>query len=333
MISLLRKYSTNLALTIVGLVIIGFFFAGVSTVNAQSACPQSSFGVYVNHEVCQPAGPPPEGRDGLFICWAVGITGEINGVCNAGCCQVATYTQAPTSIFGGSLGGGFIEGVAQGVVVQTAVGFINNLISGGLGGGSYSGSGGSQYGYVDDVNTFLDITDDYGNNDNSNGFNLNFDPDNSSNNTSSNGLTYGNNDSSNNTSGGTQSGGSNTQTTQSGDSITTSYESLDRGNNSGVVNTEFGQELLDNLDNPDYTSGLSLADLERAAEEARRREALLNEQNANGEDITDYRNSAISQSGGANDSLADSYYDSLSEEEKLSWWQRFLLFISQAVGL
>ena len=72
---------------------------------------------------------------------------------------------------------------------------------------------------------------------NSNGFNLNFDPDNSSNNTSSNGLTYGNNDSSNNTSGGTQSGGSNTQTTQSGDSITTSYESLDRGNNSGVVNT------------------------------------------------------------------------------------------------
>ena len=73
--------------------------------------------------------------------------------------------------------------------------------------------------------------------------------------------------------------------------------------------------------------------MERAAEEARRREALLNEQNANGEDITDYRNSAISQSGGANDSLADSYYDSLSEEEKLSWWQRFLLFISQAVGL
>ncbi|QSH39159.1 hypothetical protein JXR01_02530 [Candidatus Kaiserbacteria bacterium] len=336
--SLLRTHKMNLTLSFIALLVFGYFFVGVSFTNAQSACPQSSFGVYINHEVCQPAGPPPKGRDGLFICWATGITGgAVNGVCTAGCCQVSTYTPAPTGIFGGSLGGGFIEGVAQGIVVQTAVGFINNLISGGIGTDSYSGSGGTQYDYIDDVSTFLDVTDDYGANNNDNGFNLDFGDDNSddSSNTDSIFTILDRENPTTNTTGGASPATNNTRNTQTGDSVTTSYQSLDGGSsNSSGGNTEFGQELLDNLDDPAYTSGLSLAELERAAEEARRREALLNEQNAGTGDIGDYRSSNVSQSGTDADLLAEGYYDSLgTEEERLAWWRRILMLIADTLGL
>lgn len=312
-----------------------YFLGVVTIVDAQTNCPAPAGAVYVNHEACIPPGwppYPPNGKNGQ-PCEAIAPSGQyIQGICTWGCCEVVAYTSA-SSIFGGSLGGGFLEGIAEGIVVQTAVGFITNLIGGGLGTDSYSGGSGSQYGYIDDVETFLTVTDDYGNNSN-NGFNLEFGTDNTNSNTNNNkGLTYS---TATNTGTKTTSTGNskNAQTTNPGDSVTTSYESLGGGSNTtGGGNTAFGNELLNSPSSAYSNSSLSLADLERSAEDARRREALLNEKNANDTgNISDYRSSGISQSG-SNNSLSDGYYDSLGNDTKLSWWQRFIIFVTNTLGL
>tara|TARA_B100000745_G_scaffold265317_1_gene190318 strand:+ start:84 stop:1085 length:1002 start_codon:yes stop_codon:yes gene_type:complete len=330
--SVLQTNKVNPALLFSAALVVGYFFVGVSFVRAQVVCGEPPPGaLIVTHQVCA-AVPQSNGSP----CQVIGAPG-IAGMCMNGCCQVVAYTPPP-SIFGGALGGGFIEGVAQGVVVQTAVGFINNLISGGLGTGAYSGSSGTQYDYIDGATTFLDTIDDYGTNNNDTGFNLDFGDDNSDNaNTTGSPFTILDRDNPNtNVTGGASSVPNNNENTQEpeGDSVTTSYQSLDGGvNNSDRRTTEFGQEFLDNLDDPAYSSGLSLAELERAAEEARRREALLNEQNAVSGNIGDYRSSNVSQSGLNGDSLADGYYDSLgTDEERLAWWRRILILIGEALG-
>jgi hypothetical protein len=317
-----------------------YFFAGVSFVRAQVVCGEPPPGaLIVTHQACQPPGPQSKGGRDFMPCTVNGLVAgqQVTGQCFAGCCRVVAYTPPP-SIFGGALGGGFIEGVAQGVVVQTAVGFINNLISSGLGTDAYSGSSGTQYDYIDGATTFLDTIDDYGTVNNDTGFNLDFGDDNSddSRNTDSIFTILDRENPTTNTTGGDSSATNNNTNTQARDSVTTSYQSLDGDPDisSESENTAFGEELLDNMNDPAYTSGLSLAELERAAEEARRREALLNEQNAATGNIGDYRSSNVAQSGSDADVLADGYYDSLgTEEERLAWWKRILMLIAETLGL
>ncbi len=348
------KYATTfraLALGLVVLFALEFFFGGglhavrtafesaqTKAQLAQAAggggstdtCGTPPGAVFVNHQICNPPGPPSNGGHDTYYCHARLPDGLIlDGSCMAGCCRMTNYTPYG-SVFGGG-GGTLGERIVEGIVVQTAVGALQSLFSGmtggSYGGGGYYGGGSPQY--IDDIDTYLDY--ETGKEDNTNKPDLGFD-DEPNDNTNNNGsLTYGSGDS------GTSwyqnivnaVTGKNTKNT---DSVSTTYEQTSGTGSTGSGSVGVGAGSSNGSSVGAGVDGtLSLADLERAAEEARRREALLNEQNGTG--VGDYRDSNVSLSGGRNNDLASDYYASLEEGTTLSWWQRLLLFLSGLVGV
>ena len=197
----------------------------------------------------------------------------------------------------------------------------------GSGGGGYYGGGSPQY--IDDISTYLDY--EVGREENANKPNLGFDNETNTNTNTNNPLTYGSGDS-----GSWYENIVNAVTgkkAKDSDSVSTTYEPTGSAGGSGSGASGSGTTVT--TDGSSIGSGvdgtLSLADLERAAEEARRREALLNEQS--GTRVGDYRDSNVSLSGNRNNDLARDYYASLEEGTALSWWQRLMLFLGGLVGV
>ena len=310
----MKNHYKKLIFTGVSVLFLGFF-SSVSVANAQSCGEVPQGALIVTHLVCQPS-PEKDGRP----CEVSGIVDgqQIVGMCTAGCCKVVAYTPS-LDIFSSLGGGGFWSQLGTGLLISGAQSLLGQLF-GDLGGTTGS-TGGIQYriedtpGYLSSIDTGSDLyLDD---------FNLVFE-DNTDIVTTP--LTYTN----------TVSGTTllpiqvdttpvvviptNPTVTVDSTNVTPSYTE---------VVTTTPEEFFD-FSSTDYTAvdnRLSLADLEREAEEARRREALLNEQRGitNLGDIGDYRSSNINR-GGTTEEVTE-------EEEKLSWWQALVLLIGYTFGL
>lgn len=278
-----KKEFRALLLLLITVLILEFFFGGVSVrlktaysdiANRQVAaigdpnakCSSSVAGipsladVGLIHQICNPPGPPPKGRDG-FTCTYVGAGlgptdlpkgHKITGQCKLGCCTAMNYTPAGTAVsnfgsrFLGTLGNSLVTSVVSGTVSQ----LVGALFSGGGSGGSYSSGTGIEFRDQNDEASYLEFSNTpLGEEAN---LNLAFGGSTSEDNTTP--LTYGtggnNNAAADNSGeGGT---GNSSDSEASGDSVTTRYESLKNGTvggGDGVAplpgEDEFDQDFLE----------------------------------------------------------------------------------------
>jgi len=343
----MRYSEQNIANLVTFLVVVSllFFFtgavvsadAGGASAAGDARCGQTPGVIKVTHDRCTPPGPISNGGHDTYFCNAQDLSSGqiISGTCMAGCCQLTGYTPS-SSVFSGSSAGGttdsYIKTITTGIIVQTAMGAINSLFTS-ISGGGTSGSYDSGYSYTNG-NSYLDYTDNgTTGTDDSSGFNLSFgtgDTTNSNNSNTNGILTYGNTNGSVNSA--TNDDNSGTKSNSAQDSVTTSYEATGSSGISGSLVGGSGSQSGVTVE----TSGngrLSLADLEKAAEEARRREALLNEQNGYTGGIQDYRTSSVARLDANGNSLEGAYYGDQPQAEKKSWWQLFLEKLAALFGV
>ncbi len=252
---------------------------------------------------CKPPGPPGwpiYGRDGT-ACTPIGTTGgTITGVCFAGKCRAVGFTTGGNALnmFTNSL----IQGATQSITQQ----LLGGLFGGGYGGdyptpedyefegdfldfGTTTPSGDLDLDFVfDDTSTDLDYTT------NTVTETFVFNPDD-----------YG----------------------RPEVAVVSVPNSVPGDNLNGYVTpitglSQFEIDLASSSFNtdayPDTRGGISLADLERDAAEARAREALLNERNGISNNLLDYRSSNV---GGYNPLSGGEVQE---EEDEKTWWQKIL---------
>lgn len=273
--------------------------------------------------ICMPPGPKtpanPGGMDGL-PCAAVGAGPGlfIAGICHAGQCRATSFTSAMGAF------GNFLNGVAGNVLKGAATQLISGLLSGG-GGGGYStpsyGYGTTSTSTLEDID-FSDLeyvgTDLTG-----------FDWDLATTEDNSTNLEY-------------------TPTTPTTPAvtivspytqpptITSQLYTTDARSEGGVApipgRSQFERDLVGITFNTgadaDATGRtLSLADLERAAQEARLREAMRDGAQSNTDDLRDYRGSNIGNGGSSVDP------NTIDETAKRPWWVVIVEFVGSLFGV
>ncbi|PCI30834.1 hypothetical protein COB52_00675 [Candidatus Kaiserbacteria bacterium] len=255
---------------------------------------------------CMPPGPPnffgTGGKDGTFCQATAGLpAGQfVSGFCQGGYCKAGTFTS----------GGGALQ-MFTNSLIQSATQSITQQLLGGLFGGGYGGDYPTPDDYEFEGN-FLD----FGTTTPSGDLDFNFVFDDTSTdldytpNTVTETFVFNPND----------YGRPNV-------AVVNVPNSVPGDNLNGYVTpitgmTQFEIDLSSSSFNTDsYPStqgGISLADLERDAAEARAREALLNERNGISSDLLDYRSSNV---GGYNPLSGGEYQE---DEVEKTWWQKIL---------
>lgn len=336
-----KKEFRALALLLVTVLLLEFFFGGVSVRlktaysniaarqvaaigDPQARCTSSVAGVSslvdvgLIHRICNPPGPQPKGRDGLTCTYVGAGLGPddlpkghtITGTCNIGCCTAMKYTPAGTAI--SNFGGNFLGTLGNSIVTSVVAGTVSQLVGslfGGGGGGSYNGGSGVQFRNAAEEQAYLQFSNDQAGDElNFNDLDLAFGSNTADDNTTS--LAYG--------TGGNQQTERSAQAVeqqgdgQEGDSVTTRYESLQSRNGQDVAplpgETEFEQDyfgatLHSSGSRPAGENGsLTLADLELQAQELQRQQNFDTGQQNNTGGLQDLRSSNIARS---NDSVGE----------------------------
>ena len=293
--------------------------AGAQAGAQAASCAAPAGGVAVPHQQCQ----TPATTNGTPCGPIYTPGGVIQGVCAGACCTAAGFTSAQSSI------GSFMKALGLGVAISGITGLVGQLFTGGSGGdyGGYDGAW-AQYSQSGDSSHLLDFGSDTltsGGSGQLGGFDVAFGDDDDK----STDLEYGTS---------IVQQAQNTGADRNGDGVVTSFEKIQNAAQTQEVAEVTGDSDVEREFNSsafgdaDFGLGdrLSLADLEREAEEARRREALLNEQQGAAQTgtIRDYRSSSISQSGGDGDGT-----DENTIGTEASWWQKLLLFLGGLLGL
>jgi len=360
-----KKELKALALLVVGVLVLEFIFGGISVqiktalskvqgqqAAAASACSNESFGnlsgsIKIPHEICK---NPKATTCGVV---SLGAAGNIGTVCTAGCCKAAGYSAAPGIKVTGN---GLVDGLLSNVAMQ----FISQAISGIFGGGSGGSSSGSSYdgGFRNaaEEEAYLKFnTEGVGEEVDVDTFDLIFGTGGTTNEDPTTPLTYGTNNDTQQSDSNSSTGSTNTtgSAAKPGDTVTTSYESLTGKtvvSTSGEVAAIPGEEgfeqdffgsTLSTSEDIEYGDRLTVNDLEYSAEQERRREALLYEQEGSerAEGIEDYRSSNIAQSKTPVEvnPLSNSRYDDLEYDsgngQDATWWHKLVLLIGRLLGL
>lgn len=268
---------------------------------------------------CLPPGPRTffhPGRDGL-PCAATGLTSGlfVTGICQAGSCRATGFTSASGAL------SNFLNGVANSALKGAAQQLIGGMFGGS---GSYYNSygdtatGTTTLGDINfnDLTTSTDIT----------GFDWNFDTTNTTNTTD---LQYAT------TTANPAPAVTVTSPYAQPPTITQQLYTTDAQATGGVSqipgNDQFQQDLVGITFNTDAatkgTQTLSLADLERAAQEARLREAMNSERQANTDTLRDYRGSNI----GNNNMVTDP--NTVDTPVQKPWWVTVVEFVGSLFGV
>lgn len=318
--------------------------------------PAQEAGIKSAHAFCKAIDEAAHGKGGHIVggvtsCPVSGFTPPLAGLCahdaKVACCAYDPSTVTAGGAISTFFGGDFTKALGQGLIISTAMGLVNQLIGGAMGGGggSYTGDSGIQFRNEAEEQAYLQFSNDgLGAEVGIDAFSLAFGNGNTEEDTTTS-LAYGTPVSTD-----TSTGASQKQPATEGDSVSTSYEqrrNTGQGNSSGDVapipgGNEFEQDFYGSslsASDLEFSDGLSLVDLELGAqEELRRREALGNEQRGleDSGGLRDYRSSNIAQSDspvGLNP-LSNTRYDDLEYEgeDKLSWWQTLILFIGKLLG-
>lgn len=153
-----------------------FAFVTVTPAHAQCPAPAEQGGISIQHAACMPAGPgrcsgsPKKPGKDLCVCKISGTQGgSVTGMCKAGCCMYVSSTSAGDAIK--QAGGGLLGQLGQ----QLFSKLLEQLMGGGGGGGESGGQPSHfAFGNTPEGEKLLELDPNFGEQDDSTGFNLAF---------------------------------------------------------------------------------------------------------------------------------------------------------------